>query len=107
MSDHDGFDAQLAAHFEKEHRQVHGDAFVATAMRKVRAERRRREFIRVGLRLAVPVAAVVASPWLIAGVARFNAVLESFLSTDTGQFGAWVLGALAVLVMLVMRVRSR
>jgi hypothetical protein len=107
MSDHDGFDAQLAAHFEQAHRQVPGDAFVADTMHKVRAERRRREFIRVGSRLAVPVAAVVASPWLIAGVARVNAAFELFLSSDTGQFATWALGALAVLAVLVTRVRSR
>jgi len=107
MSDQDGFDARLAAHFEQAHRQVPADEFVATTMRKVRAGRRRREFIRVGLRLAVPVAAVVASPWLIAGVARLNAALDSFLSSDSGQLGAWALGVLAVFVVLVTRVRSR
>ena len=107
MSDHDDFDAKLAAHFEQAHRQIPGDAFVGTTMRKVRDGRRRREFMRVGLRLAVPVAAVVASPWLIAGVARLNAVLESFLSSYPGQFGAWALGALVVFVILLTRVRSR
>jgi hypothetical protein len=107
MSDHDGFDARLAAHFEQSHRQVSADAFVAATMRKIRAGRRRRDFIRVGLRLAVPVAAVVASPWLIAVVGRLNTALESFLSSDVGQLGASALGAVAVFVVLVTRVRSR
>jgi hypothetical protein len=107
MSDHEGFDVQLAAHFEQPHRQVPADDFVATTMRKVRAGRRRREFIHVGLRLAVLVAAVVASPWVISGVARLNATLDSFLSSDTGQLGAWGLGALAAFVMLLTRLRSR
>ena len=107
MSDQDGFDARLAAHFEQEHRHVPADAFVATTMRKVRAGRRRREVMRAGLRVAALVAAVVASPWLIAGVARLNAALESSLTWTMGQAGAWVLGALAVLVVLATRVRSR
>ena len=107
MSDQDGFDARLAAHFEQEHRHVPADSFVATTMRKVRAGRRRREVMRAGLRVAALVAAVMASPWLIAGVARLNAALESSLAWAMGQPGAWVLGALAVLVVLAMRVRSR
>ena len=107
MSDQDEFDARLAAHFEQEHRHVPADAFVATTMRKVRAGRRRREVMRAGLRVAALVAAVVASPWLIAGVARLNAALESSLTWTMGQPGAWVLGALAVLVVLATRVRSR
>ena len=107
MSDQDGFDARLAAHFEQEHRHVPADAFVANTMRKVRAGRRRREFMHAGLRVAALVAAVMASPWLIAGVARLNAALESSLTWTMGQPGAWVLGALAVLVVLATRVRSR
>ena len=107
MSDQDEFDARLAAHFEQEHRHVPADAFVATTMRKIRAGRRRREVVHVGLRVAALVAAVIASPWLIAGVARLNAALEFSLTWTMGQPGAWVLGALAVLVVLAMRVRSR
>ena len=107
MSDQDGFDARLAAHFEQEHRHVPADDFVATTMRKVRAGRRRREVIHAGLGAAALVAAVVASPWLIAGVAHLNAALESSLSWAMGQPVAWVLGALAALVVLAMRVRSR
>jgi hypothetical protein len=107
MSDPDGFEAGLAAHFEQEHRHVPVDAFVADTMRKVRAERRRNSIMHIGLRVAVLVAAVVASPWLIAGVARLNAGLDSTLTWATSQFGGWVLGALAVLVVLAMRLRSR
>ncbi len=107
MSDQDGFDTRLATCFEQEHRHVPADAFLAATMRKVRAARRRREFIHVGLRVAVLVAAIVASPWLIAGVDRLNAALESFLSSESGQFGAWLLSALAVCVALATRLRSR
>ena len=89
MSDQDGFDARLAAHFEQEHRHVSADTFVATTMRKVRAGRRRREVTHVGLRVAALVAAVMASPWLIAGVTRLNAALDSSLTSDPGQLGAW------------------
>jgi hypothetical protein len=61
-----------------------------------------------GLRFWIFVAAIIASPWLIAGVARLNAVLESSLAWALGgQYGAWVLGALAIVVVLAMRVRSR
>jgi hypothetical protein len=107
MSDQDDFDARLAAHFEQEHRHVAADAFVVTTMRKVRAGRRRAEVVRVGSRVAALVAMIVASPWLIAGVARLNAALEFSLSWTTGTSGAWVLGALAALVVLATRVRSR
>jgi hypothetical protein len=111
MSDHlkegDAFDARLAAHFEQEHRHVPADPFVATTMRKVRAGRRREEVLRVGLRVAALVAVVAASPWLIAGVERLNAALESSLSWTSGRPGAWVLGALALIVVLAMRARSR
>jgi len=107
MSDQDGVDARLAAHFEQEHRHVPADSFVATTMRKVRATRRRRDVMHAGLRAAALVAAVMASPWLIAGVAHLSAALDSSLTWAMGQFGAWVLGVLAVLVVLAMRVRSR
>lgn len=107
MSDQDGFDARLAAHFEQAHRQVPADSFVASTMQKIRAGRRRREFVHVGSRAAALVAAVVASPWLIAGVARLNTALESSLAWAMGELGGWVLGAVAVLVVLAMRVRSR
>jgi hypothetical protein len=107
MSDPDDFDARLAARFEAEHLQVPADSFVATTMRTVRAERRRRDVMRAGLRVAVLVAVIVASPWLIAGVAHLNAALESSLNWAMGQPGVWALGALAALVVLAKRVRGR
>jgi len=107
MSHQDEFDVRLAAHFEQEHRHVAADAFVAATMQKVRAGRRRAEVMRVGLRVAALVAIVAASPWLIAGGARVNTALESSLSWAMGQPGAWGLGALAVLMVLAARVRSR
>lgn len=107
MSEQDGFDARLAAHFEREHRQVPPDAFVATTMQKVRAARRRGEVMRTGMRVAALVAAAVASPWLIDGVARLNAALESSFTWTLGLPASWVLGALVALVVLVRRARSR
>jgi hypothetical protein len=107
MSDHDDFDTRLAARFEEEHRHVPADPFVAAAMRKVRAERRRRDVVHVGLRVAALVAAVAASPWLIAGVARLNAALESSPTWTLGLPVAWVVGALAAVVLVVRRVRGR
>ena len=107
MSEQDDFDARLAAHFEREHRHAPADSFVATTMQEVRAARRRRDFLRVGLRVGVVGAAVVASPWLIAGVNRLNSALESSLNWAGAGPGAWVLGGLAVVVVLALRVRSR
>ena len=107
MSEQDGFDARLAAHFEREHRHVPADSFVATTMQKVRVERRRRDFLRVGVRVGVVGAAVVASPWLIAGVNRLNSALEYSLNWAGGGSGPWVLGGLAVVVVLAMRMRNR
>ena len=111
MSDHlkerDGFDARLAARFEQERPTVPPDPFVGTPMQKVRAGRRREAFMRAGLRVATLMAAVAASPWLIAGVASLNAALESSLSWAMGPLGAWFLGALGVLVVLATRVRRR
>lgn len=107
MNEQDGFDARLAAHFEQEHRHVPADAFVAATMLKVRAARRRRDFLRVGLRVGVLGAAVVASPWLIAGVDRLNTALESSLNWAGGGSGAWVMGGLAIVAVLALRVRSR
>ena len=107
MSEQDGFDARLAAHFEQEHRHVPADDFIAATMQKVRVARRRREFLRVGWRVAALGAAAVASPWLIAGVDRLNSALESSLSWTEGEAGVWVLGGLAVLAVLAVRLRSR
>jgi hypothetical protein len=107
MTHPDDFDARLAGRFEQEHRHVPADAFVATTMRKVHAARRRRDFMRVGWRVAALVAAVVASPWMIAGVARVDAMLESLLSSAPGQLGTWVLGTLVIFVAWAARARSR
>lgn len=107
MSDQDGFDARLVARFEQEHRHVPADTFVAGTMRKIRAARGRRGVIHVGLRVVALGAAVVASPWLIAGIAHVNATLASSLTWAIGERGAWVLGALVALVLLSMRLRSR
>jgi hypothetical protein len=107
MSDQDGFDARLAAHFEQEHRHVPANSFVGDTMRQVRAGRRRRKVMHAGLRAVALIAAAIASPWLIAGVERLNAALESSLTWAMGQPGAWVLGAVAVFVMLATRVRRR
>jgi hypothetical protein len=52
-------------------------------------------------------AAILASPWLIAGATRLNAALEATLSWTSGLPGAWVVAALAVAAVLVSRVRSR
>jgi hypothetical protein len=107
MSDQDGFDARLAARFEQEHRHVPADAFVAATMRKVRAGRRRRQAMRVGLRAAALVAAIAGSPWLIAGSARLNAALQSSFTWTLGLPVAWVLGVLAIVAVVAMRVRGR
>jgi len=108
MSDQDGFDARLAAHFEQAHRHVPDDSFVATAMRKVRARRRGREVMRASLGAAALGATIVASPWLIAGVAWLNAAFEASLAWAMGgQYGGWVLGTLGLVVGLAMRKRSR
>lgn len=107
MSDQDGFDAGLTARFEQEHRQVPADPFVATTIRKVRAERRRVEAVRLGLRAAALVAAVVGSPWLIAGGARLNELLESSYTWTLGLPVAWVVAVLAIIVVVAKRVRRR
>jgi hypothetical protein len=107
MNNRDGFDARLAAHFEREHRHVPADAFVATTMRKVRAARRRRESVRFGLRAAALLAVFVGSPWLIAGGARLNAALQSSPTWTLGLPVAWIVGVLAIVVVVAMRVRDR
>jgi hypothetical protein len=107
MSDQDGFDTRLTARFERERRQVPADAFVAATMRKVRAARRRRDAIRVGLRAAALLAAVAGSPWLIAGGVRLNAALQSSFTWTLGLPVAWILGVLAIVVVVAMRVRRR
>ena len=107
MSEQNDFDTRLAARFEQERASVPVDAFVANTMRKVRAERRRREFLHVGSRVAALAAIVIASPWLIAGVERLNAAVDSSFTWARDQSVGWVLGAVVILVVLAMRARSR
>lgn len=110
MSDQNSFDTRLAAHFEREHRFVPADSFVAATMQKVRAERRRSGVMRTGLRVVMLLAAVGISPWLITGVARLNAALEFSLTWIMALPGAWALGplvAIVALAVLATRVRSR
>jgi hypothetical protein len=107
MSNQDGFDVRLAAHFEQEHRHVSADAFVAATMQKVRRERRRKEIVRIGMRAGALLAVIAASPWLTAGVERLNAALEASSSWAMGFPGMWVLGALALVTVVAMRVRGR
>jgi len=107
MSEQNDFDSKLLARFEQEQPRVPADSFVAATMQKVRAEGRRREFMRVGWRVAGLAALVMASPWLIKGVERLNAALDSSFSLALGQAGSWILGALALLAALVMRARRR
>jgi hypothetical protein len=107
MNDQDGFDTRLAARFGREHSQVPADAFIAATMRKVRAGRRRKALMRVGLRAAALLAAIAGSPWLIAGGARLNAALQYPLPWTLGLPVTWALGALALVVVVAMRMRSR
>jgi hypothetical protein len=106
MSDQDDFDERLASRFGQQHSLVPPDAFVASTMRKIRAARRRRDYMRVGVRVAALLGAVAASPWLIAGAARLNAALESSLTWTQGLHGAWFLGVLAIAV-VAARLRRR
>ncbi len=108
MSDQDGFDPRLAAHFEQEHRHVPDEAFVAATMQKIRAERRRREFMRIGVPVgALFLTAVAASPWLSAGIERLNAALESSPPWAMGLPGTWVVGAVAIVAVAAAHVRGR
>ena len=63
--------------------------------------------VLVGALVGALVVAMVVSPWLIPGVARLNSALEFSLSWAMGQPVAWALGAVALLVALAMRLRSR
>lgn len=107
MSNPDDFDVLLKQHFDREHQHVPADPFVAATMQRIRSERRQMTGVRSALGAAALVAAVIASPWLIAGAAHLNAALESSLSWAAGLPGAWVLGALAVAAVFLSRVRSR
>jgi hypothetical protein len=107
MSNQDDFDTWLAAKFEEERRRIPDDALVATTMREVRAARRRKEAMRVGARIAALVAVIVGSPWLIEGGSQVSAAMESFHDWTLGLPGTWILGILAIIAVVAMRVRSR
>ena len=83
------------------------DPFIANAMRRIRAEQRLQAGCAWRLYAAALVAAIVASPWLIAGAARLNAALASSFAWAAGLPGVWVVGVLAVAALVVQRVRSR
>lgn len=107
MSDPEQFDPLLAAQFDREHQHIPADAFVAATLRRIHFQRRLATRIQTALRIAVLLAAVIASPWLIAGATRLNAALTYSLTWITGLPGMWVLGALAVVLVLSSRARSR
>jgi hypothetical protein len=107
MSESDDFDALLKQRFDREHQQVPADPFVAATLRRIRTDHRQKEGVRIALRAAAVLAAIVASPWLITGATRLNAALEATLSWTAALPGAWVVAALAVAAVLVSRVRSR
>jgi hypothetical protein len=107
MNEHEDLDALLKARFDREHQHVPADPFVANAMQKIRAGQRVRVGVRMGLYAAALIVAIVASPWLIAGAARLNAALASSLVWVAGLPGVWVVGVLAIGMLVVQRVRSR
>lgn len=106
MTDQDGFDARLAARFDQAHRILPADPFVASTMRKIRARRRHKEVLRVGLRVALLAAAIAASPWLTAGAVRLSAALESSLAWTMGLPGALV-GMVVIALLVALRLRRR
>jgi TRAP-type C4-dicarboxylate transport system permease small subunit len=107
MSEQDDFDALLARRFEREHQCIPDEPFVAAALRRIRFEQRLAARIHMLLRVTVLLAAIIASPWLIAGATRLNAALASSLAWTTALPGAWLLGALAIAAVLISRARSR
>jgi hypothetical protein len=107
MSDPEQFDPLLAAHFDREHQHIPADAFVASVLHRIRFQQRLATRVHTGLRIAVLLAAVLASPWLIAGATRLNAVLASSFTWIAGLPGAWALAALAAVLVLTARMRSR
>ena len=107
MSDPDDFDALLAERFRREHQHIPDEPFVAAAVHRIRFEQRVAARIRTALRIAVLLAAIIASPWLIEGATRLNAALASSLAWTAALPGAWMLGGLAIAAVLIARVRSR
>jgi len=107
MSNQDDFDTWLATRFEEERRRTPDDALVAATMRQVRAARRRKAAMRVGLRVAALAAVLAVSPWLIEAGTQLRAAMESFEAWTLGQPGTWILGILAIIAVVAMRVRGR
>lgn len=103
MTEQNHFDERLAGHFKQQHAHLPGDAFVADTLRKVQATRRRTGALRLGVRVAVLAVVVAASPWLIAGAARLNTVLDASLSQAAGLPVALGLGVLVVVALSAMR----
>ncbi len=106
MNEPESFDSRLAARFEREHHQVPDAGFVASTVRRVRQRRRLRWVVRAGMRAATLTALIAASPWLTAGVKHLNDAIESALPA-AGLPSIWVMGALAMAIVLTMRVRKR
>jgi hypothetical protein len=107
MNEPDDFDVLLKAQFDREHRHLPAEPFIAATTRRMRAESRYAAGVRTALRVAALVAAVLASPWLIAGAARLNAALESSFAWTAGLPGTWMLGVLVAAAVLWSRARSR
>lgn len=107
MNEPDDFDAMLKARFEREHQHVPAEPFMAAMKQKIRVEQRVRSGLGTALRVAVLVAAIIASPLLIAGSRWLNAALASSLSWTAGMPGTWMLGGLAIAAVLWSRARSR
>jgi hypothetical protein len=106
MSEADDFDALLKQRFDREHQQVPADPFVATTLQRIRRDHRQKEGVHMALRAVAVLAAIIASPWLIAGATRLNTALEATLSWTAGLPGAWVVAVLVVAAVLVSRVRG-
>jgi hypothetical protein len=107
MSEPEGFDVLLKERFDREHQHVPAEPFIAATTRRMRAESRYAVGVRTAMRVAALVAAVLASPWLIAGAGRLNAALESSFAFTADLPGAWIIGVLAAGALLVSRLRSR
>jgi hypothetical protein len=106
MSEHD-LDALLKEQFDREHQHVPAEPFMATMRQKIHMAQRFRSGVGTALRAAALVGAVIASPWLIAGSRWLNATLASSLSWTAGLPGTWLIGVLALALVLWSRVRSR
>lgn len=104
MSEHE-LDALLKERFDGEHRHVPAEPFMADTKQKIRAARRLRAGVGTALRVAALVAAIIASPWLISGGRWLTTTLGASFSWAAGLPGTWVLGVLAVAVVLWSRVR--